>query len=44
LGKTQCAELLEATKDEEAETDVKLTELSEKINQMACELEEEEVE
>lgn len=44
LGKSQCAELLEATKDEEAETDVKLTELSEKINQMACELEEEEVE
>jgi len=44
LGKTQCAELLEVTKDEEAETDVKLTELSEKINQMACVLEEEEVE
>lgn len=43
LGKTQCAQLLEATKDEEAETDEKLTELAEKINQMACELEEEEV-
>jgi ferritin-like metal-binding protein YciE len=44
LGKAQCAELLEETKDEEAETDEKLTVLSEKINQMACELEEEEVE
>lgn len=44
LGKTQCAQLLEETKDEEAETDAKLTELSTKINQMACELEEEEVE
>jgi ferritin-like metal-binding protein YciE len=47
LGKTQCAELLEETKDEEAETDVKLTELAERINQLAAELEqhvEEEVE
>lgn len=44
LGKTQCAQLLEETKDEEAETDSKLTELSSRINQMACELEEEEVE
>lgn len=44
LGKSQCAQLLEEIKDEEAETDAKLTELSSKINQMACELEEEEVE
>jgi len=44
LGKAQCAQLLEETKDEEAETDVKLTELAVKINQMACELQEEEVE
>lgn len=44
LGKAQCAELLEETKDEEAETDVKLTELAEKINQLAAELQEEEVE
>jgi len=44
LGKAQCAQLLEETKDEEAETDVKLTELAVKINQMASELQEEEVE
>lgn len=44
LGKSRCAELLEETKDEEAETDVKLTELSEKINQLACQMQEEEVE
>lgn len=37
LGKVQCAELLEATKDEEAETDEKLTRLSEKINKLASE-------
>jgi ferritin-like metal-binding protein YciE len=44
LGKAQCAELLEDTKDEEAETDQLLTELAERINQMACEVQEEEVE
>jgi ferritin-like metal-binding protein YciE len=45
LGKMQCAELLEETKDEEAETDMKLTELAEKINQLAAEVHEtEEVE
>lgn len=35
LGKVQCAELLEANKDEEAETDEKLTRLSERINKLA---------
>ena len=40
LGRVQCAELLEETKDEEAETDMKLTELAEKINQLAAEVEE----
>ena len=44
LGKVQCAELLEETKDEEAEADVKLTELATKINQLAAEMEKEEVE
>lgn len=43
LGKVQCAELFEDSKDEEAETDVKLTELAEKINQLAAEMEAEEV-
>ena len=43
LGKAQCAQLLEETKDEEAETDVKLTELAQKINQMAAEFAPEEV-
>jgi ferritin-like metal-binding protein YciE len=43
LGMTQCAEILEEIKDEEAQTDVKLTELAEKINQLACEVDEEEV-
>ena len=42
LGMTQCAEILEEIKDEEAETDVKLTELAEKINQLALEVDEEE--
>jgi ferritin-like metal-binding protein YciE len=41
LGKVQCAELLEESKDEEAETDQKLTELADKINQLAVEMEEE---
>jgi ferritin-like metal-binding protein YciE len=41
LGKVQCAELFEESKDEEAETDVKLTLLAEKINQLAAEMEEE---
>jgi ferritin-like metal-binding protein YciE len=41
LGKVQCAELLEESKDEEAETDQKLTALAEKINQLAAEIEEE---
>lgn len=36
LGKVQCAELLEATKDEEAAADEKLTHLSEKINKLAA--------
>jgi ferritin-like metal-binding protein YciE len=40
LGKVQCAELLEATKDEEAATDEKLTRLSEKINKLASKPEE----
>lgn len=44
LGKAQCAQLLEETKDEEAETDVLLTELSTRINRLASELQEEEVE
>jgi len=43
LGMTQCAEILEEIKDEEAETDVKLTELAERINHLACEIDEEEV-
>ena len=43
LGMTQCAEIFEEIKDEEAGTDVKLTELAEKINQLACEVDEEEV-
>ncbi|HTE31020.1 MAG TPA: ferritin-like domain-containing protein [Chryseolinea sp.] len=37
LGKAQCAQLLEETKDEEAETDAKLTELAQRINQQAAE-------
>lgn len=43
LGMSQCSEILEEIKDEEAETDVKLTELAEKINHLACEIDEEEV-
>ena len=43
LGMTQCAEILEEIKDEEAQTDLKLTELAEKINVLACEVDEEEV-
>ena len=45
LGKSQCAELLEETKDEEAQADLKLTEVADKINQLAveAEMEEEEV-
>src|SRR3989337_3456657 len=43
LGMTQCAEILEEIKDEEAQTDVKLTELAERINVLACEVDEEEV-
>lgn len=41
LGLTECATLLEETKQEEAETDVALTILAEKINQMAAEVEDE---
>jgi len=41
LGLTECATLLEETKDEEAETDVALTFLAEKINLLAAEVEEE---
>ena len=37
MGRVQCAELLEQSKDEEAEADQKLTELAEKINALACE-------
>lgn len=37
LGRVQCAELLEATKDEEAETDEKLTRIADKINKWASE-------
>jgi ferritin-like metal-binding protein YciE len=44
LGKAQCAKLLEETKDEEADTDRKLTDLAERINHMAAEMKEEEVE
>lgn len=44
LGKAQCAELLEETKDEEAEADQLLNDLAERINKMACEMQEEEVE
>lgn len=44
LGKSQCAQLLEDTKDEEVQADLKLTRLAEKINHLAAELEEEEVE
>lgn len=43
LGMTQCAEIFEDIKDEEAETDVKLTGLAERINHLACEIDEEEV-
>lgn len=43
LGKVQCANLLEESKDEEAQTDMKLTELAEKINKLAVDMEEEEV-
>jgi hypothetical protein len=34
---------LSKIKDEEAETDVTLTELAEKINMLACEVDEEEI-
>jgi ferritin-like metal-binding protein YciE len=37
LGRMQCADLLEQSKDEEAEVDEKLTFLAEKINLQACE-------
>ena len=37
LGRVQCAELLEQSKDEEAEVDERLTALAEKINVQACE-------
>ncbi len=43
LGRLHCAELLEETKDEEAEADEKLTTLAERINEMAAQLEVEEV-
>jgi len=39
LGLTKCAALLEETKDEEAETDLTLTILAEKINMLAAEVE-----
>jgi ferritin-like metal-binding protein YciE len=37
LGRLQCVEWLEQSKDEEAEADEKLTALAEKINLQACE-------
>ena len=43
LGKVQCAELFEETKDEEAQADEKLTALADRINQLAAEIEVEEV-
>ena len=43
LGMTQCAEILEEIKDEEAETDVKLTEIADRVNHLACAVDEEEV-
>ncbi|HEX6222931.1 MAG TPA: ferritin-like domain-containing protein [Chryseolinea sp.] len=43
LGMAQCAEILEEIKDEEVETDAKLTTLADKINHLACEVDEEEV-
>lgn len=39
LGKAQCAELLEASKDEEVAADRTLTELAEKINLVAADVE-----
>ena len=42
LGKAQCADLLEETKDEEAEADQQLGDLADRINQLACEVEEKE--
>lgn len=39
LGRVQCAELLDETKDEESDTDEKLTSLAERINQFATEVE-----
>ena len=42
LGKVQCAELLEASREEESRTDEKLTTLAERINQLAAEIEVEE--
>ncbi len=39
LGKNQCAQLFESTKDEEYGADIKLSELAEKINQQAAEVE-----
>ena len=44
LGRAQCAKLLEETKDEEADTDSNLTVLAERINQLAAQMQEEEVE
>jgi ferritin-like metal-binding protein YciE len=41
LRKTECARLLEETKDEEAAADIKLTDLSARINHLAVELIEE---
>jgi len=43
LGKVQCAEVFEEIKNEEAQTDIKLSELAEKINPLAAEVETEEV-
>jgi len=44
LGNIECAQLLEETKDEEAEADIKLTTVAAKINQLAAEGVEEEEE
>lgn len=43
LGDISCAKLLELSKEEGVETDAKLTELAEKINKLAADMEEEEV-
>lgn len=43
MGKSECAKLLEESKDEEAAMDVKLTKLAERVNQQAVDMIEEKV-